>query len=164
MKEGQDRERDLPHDVPFDELLPRIRAIVGNTSREIALRRVCAILHDSVSHYDWVGFYRVDPPGSRELALGPFVGAPTEHARIPFGKGVCGRAAEERATIVVQDVTREANYLSCSVNVKSEIVLPLMKGTLLLGELDIDSHTAAAFTDADREFLIAVCECVSDLL
>ena len=53
-------ERDLPGDVPFDELLPRIRAIVGNTSREIALRRVCAILHDSVSHYDWVGFYHVD--------------------------------------------------------------------------------------------------------
>jgi len=157
-------EQDSVRGIPFDTLLPRIRAIVGNTSRETALKRVCAILNESVPHYDWVGFYLVDPPGSRELALGPFVGAPTEHVRIPFGKGVCGRAAEERATIVVQDVTREANYLSCSVNVKSEIVLPLMKGTLLLGELDIDSHTVAAFTDADRAFLTAVCECVADLL
>ena len=65
---------------------------------------------------------------------------------------------------MVQDVTQETNYLSCGVNVKSEIVLPLMKGTLLLGELDIDSHTKGAFTDADREFLTDVCECVADLL
>jgi L-methionine (R)-S-oxide reductase len=151
-------------DMPFDDLLARIRAIVGNTSRETALKRVCAILQETIPHYDWVGFYLVDPPGSRELALGPFVGAPTEHVRIPFGKGVCGRAAEERATIIVSDVSQEANYLSCGVNVKSEIVLPLMKGTLLLGELDIDSHTVAAFTDADKQFLTNVCECVADLL
>jgi L-methionine (R)-S-oxide reductase len=148
----------------FDDLLARIRASVGNTPRENALKRVCAILHESISRYDWVGFYLVDPPGSRELLLGPFVGAPTEHVRIPFGRGVCGRAAEERATIVVDDVSRESNYLSCSVNVRSEIVLPLVKGALLLGELDIDSHTVAAFGEDDRRFLEAVCSLVADVL
>jgi len=164
MKEARDGDQGSPREVPFDELLLRIRAIIGNTSRETALKRVCAILHENIPRYDWVGFYLVDPANSRELVLGPFVGAPTEHVRIPFGKGVCGQAAEKRATIVVQDVTHEANYLSCGINVKSEIVLPLMKGTLLLGELDIDSHTTAAFTDADTAFLTAVCECLSDVL
>jgi GAF domain-containing protein len=164
MKDARDGDGGSPREPSFDELLARIRASVGNTSRETALKRVCSILHESVAHYDWVGFYLVEPAGARELSLGPFVGAPTEHVRIPFGTGVCGRAAEERATIVVQDVTQETNYLSCSVNVKSEIVMPLMKGTLLLGELDIDSHTTAAFTEADREFLTSVCECVADLL
>ena len=121
------------------------------------LARVCRLLADSRPGYDWVGFYLVDPAAPRELVLGPFVGAPTEHVRIPFGRGVCGQAAERGETVVVADVTAESNYLACSLRVRSEIVVPLLDGGRVRGELDIDSHTAARFTAADR----ALCEAVA---
>jgi GAF domain-containing protein len=110
-----------------------------------------------------VGFYLVDPDSPRELALGPFAGAPTEHVRIAFGRGICGQAAEREETFVVQDVSEQTNYLSCSVHVKSEIVLPVFKDGKLVGELDIDSHVVAPFIGADEAFLEAVCDAVAVL-
>jgi GAF domain-containing protein len=148
---------------PHAELLDRLRAVTHRAPRDAALKEFCALLAQSFPRYNWVGFYLVDPPGSRELALGPFVGEPTEHVRIPFGRGVCGQAAERRAPIVVQDVTQEANYLSCSVNVRSEIVLPVMRGHDLFGELDIDSHTKDAFGEDDTLFLSRVCALAAEL-
>ncbi|MCR4439673.1 MAG: GAF domain-containing protein [bacterium] len=127
--------------------------------RRRKLQAISNLLKNQVEHYDWVGFYLVEEePGL--LVLGPFAGAPTEHVRIPFGKGVCGRAAAEQKTVVVQDVAKEQNYLACSVHVKSEIVVPLLKNGQVLGELDIDSHKLAAFDEHDRRFLEAVAELV----
>lgn len=117
------------------------------------LQAVCALLAERVPRYHWVGFYLADPSGARELVLGPYVGEPTEHVRIPFGVGICGQAAEKRVTLVVPDVSREHNYLACSPRVKSEIVVPVLFGGSLVGELDIDSHEPAAFGDEDSEFL-----------
>jgi len=148
----------------FDTLLERVNRIVeDNICIGDKLQLICSVLQENVPHYDWVGFYLVDRRKEDELVLGPFVGEPTEHKRIPFGRGVCGRAADERRTVVVDDVSEEENYLACSLKVKSEIVVPLLKGDELLGELDIDSHTPAAFDDADRSFLEKVCERVSRL-
>ncbi len=73
------------------------------------------LLKDSIMHYDWVGFYIVDD-FKKELYLGPYAGDPTEHTRIPFGKGICGQAAEKRKTVVIQDISKQKNYLSCSLN------------------------------------------------
>jgi len=84
--------------------------------------------------------------------------------RIPFGRGICGQAAERKETFVVQDVSKETNYLSCSPEVKSEIVVPIMKDGRVLGELDIDSHSLAPFTDEDREFLENICRLISEKL
>jgi L-methionine (R)-S-oxide reductase len=145
----------------YGTLMVRLDAACQSSPREAALQEICALLHDNVPHYNWVGFYLVEPPGSRWLVLGPFVGAPTEHTRIPFGTGVCGQAADRRETIVVDDVSREGNYLACSIDVRSEIVLPLMRDGVILGELDIDSHAPAAFTMADRQFLQRVCDLAS---
>jgi len=117
-----------------------------------------------VPHYDWVGFYMVDAEKMNELVLGPFVGDPTEHVRIPFGKGICGQAAERGETFVVQDVSEQNNYLACSLNVKSEIVVPLIKDDKVVGELDIDSHEVGPFTDDDREFLEEIAGLVVKLL
>jgi L-methionine (R)-S-oxide reductase len=147
----------------FDTLLARVAEACRHSSREAALLEICTLLHDNVPHYNWVGFYLVDPPGSRWLVLGPFVGAPTEHTRIPFSRGVCGQAADRRETVVVDDVSQEGNYLSCSVDVRSEIVLPLIGDGTIHGELDIDSHTPAAFTEPDRVFLQRVCDMASAL-
>ena len=99
----------------------------------------------------------------RELVLGPCVGTPTDHVKIPFGRGICGQAAEREETFIVQDVSKECNYLSCSISVKAEIVLPIFKDGRIVGELDIDSHRLSPFTDADRGFLEKVCKIVAQL-
>ncbi|MBD3285481.1 GAF domain-containing protein [candidate division WOR-3 bacterium] len=129
-----------------------------------ALEEVCKILKDKVPHYDWVGFYLTDPNVERQLVLGPYSGAPTEHVRIGFGQGICGQAAETKKTFIVQDVSAETNYLACSPDVRSEIVLPLLHQGEVMGELDIDSHTTGAFSEEDRGFLLKVCYAVSRLL
>lgn len=147
----------------FDSLLPEIEKIVDSMPGEEALYSICKLLRDRVPHYDWVGFYIVSP-GKDELVLGPFVGEPTEHVRIPFGSGICGQAAERGETFVVQDVSSETNYLSCSINVKSEIVVPIFRNGRIVGELDIDSHVISPFSSDDREFLDKVCRAVSMLV
>ncbi len=88
---------------------------------------ICQLLKNNVPHYDWVGFYLVHPLRKRELVLGPFIGEPTRHVRIPFGRGVCGKAAEIREIYTVDDVLKEPSYLSCSAMVKSETVVPILK-------------------------------------
>ncbi len=137
----------------LDLLLPGIRRIFRERNAAEALRETCDLLEREVAHYDWVGFYLADP-AEPMLVLGPYRGDATDHVRIPFGTGICGQAAERRETFLVQDVSAESNYLSCSVRVRSEIVVPVLgsRGEVL-GEIDIDSHRVSPFTDADRLFL-----------
>jgi len=147
----------------FNLLINRIRKIVQEPSdMNGKLLAICKLLMNNVPHYDWVGFYFAGR-SKRELVLGPFVGDPTEHVRIPFGKGICGQAAERKATFMVQDISKETNYLSCSPTVQSEIVVPIFKNGKIAGELDIDSHTLSPFMEEDRKFLENVCEIVSKL-
>jgi L-methionine (R)-S-oxide reductase len=149
----------------FDQLLGQVESIVASSQpRDELLGRICALLEAEVAHYDWVGFYLVDPNAERELVLGPYVGAPTDHVRIPFGKGICGQAADTEAVFIIQDVSQETNYLSCSPDVRSEIVVPILKDGAILGELDIDSHDLAPFSAHDRAFLESVCAAVAVML
>ncbi len=149
----------------FIEIFEEIKEIINSElERNEKLLKICRILKEKVPHYDWVGFYLVDEEKENELFLGPYAGEPTEHVRIPFGRGICGQAAERKETFVVQDVSKETNYLSCSPEVKSEIVVPIMKDGRVLGELDIDSHSLAPFTDEDRQFLENVCRLISEKL
>ena len=143
------------------EVLERIcREVHGEGRKEEKMLRVCQILQESFERYNWVGIYYAS---GDELLLGPFVGEPTEHTRIKFGQGICGQAAERRETFVVQDVSKEENYLSCSPKVKSEIVVPIFKDGEIVGELDIDSHRLSPFTREDEEFLKEVCKILSHL-
>jgi len=146
-------------------LFKKLKDIVNkNKTVEEKLLEICKLLEVNVPHYNWVGFYLVDRKNPEELVLGPFVGEPTEHVRIPFGAGICGQAAERKLTFIVQDVSKEANYFSCSPEVKSEIVIPIFgKQGEVLGELDIDSHYIEPFTQKDRNFLEKVCKYVSEL-
>ncbi|HOP26499.1 MAG TPA: GAF domain-containing protein [Candidatus Sabulitectum sp.] len=125
------------------------------------LQAVCDLLREAGRGYDWAGFYLVDPAEADQLVLGPFSGEPTEHVRIGFGEGICGQAASTLKVFVVDDVTAESNYLSCSPLVRSEFVAPVIHRGVLVGELDIDSHTAAAFGADDSEFLEWVAQTVS---
>ncbi len=144
--------------VDFASLWDHIRHFAqGAQDPASVLQEVCEVLHRQVPYYDWVGFYVVDPKEPEMLVLGPFVGEPTEHVRIPFGRGICGRVAVSLAPLVIQDVTQEENYLSCSPRVQSEIVVPVFYEGRFIGELDIDSHTRHPFTPKDQEFLETVC-------
>jgi len=153
------------NDDIFSGLIAEIKGLsMLQIPRDDRLMNICRLLNEKVPHYNWVGFYLVDQAKNRELILGPYVGAPTDHTRIPFGKGICGQAAETGEVFVVDDVTRVSNYLSCSINVRSEIVLPIFRRGKIIGELDIDSHTPAAFTGHDRTFLNSVCEIVAEII
>ena len=146
-------------------LLNKVNEIVNKseTNRDKKLQEICELLSDKFSVFDWVGFYLVDPEADRELVLGPFVGEPTDHTRIPFGKGICGQAAETNETFVVQNVNDADNYLACSIHVKAEIVVPVKKDGQFVAELDIDSHTEDSITEEHRATLEEICENISIL-
>ncbi len=144
----------------FDEVYQKIAALVKSNPEDL-LFRICELLKQEVYHYDWVGFYILDQK-KNELVLGPFVGKPTQHTNIAVGKGICGQVAESGQTMVVQDVTQVENYISCGLEVQSEIVVPVLKNGKFVAELDIDSHSPAPFTKEDNEFLAKVCDLLTD--
>ena len=117
------------------------------------MEQVVAVLKREMPAYTWVGIYLLE---GDELVLGPFLGKPSPHTRIPLARGICGAAATEKQTIIVDDVHADPRYLACSLETRSEIVVPIMRGDDVLGEIDIDSDKKAAFGSADRELLEAV--------
>jgi L-methionine (R)-S-oxide reductase len=136
-----------------DAVLDRLRArLAGEHDAAAAMTTAVRVLKDSLPSYTWVGIYLLH---GNELVLGPFLGKPSPHTRIPLGRGICGAAAAERETIVVDDVSTDPRYLACSVDTKSEIVVPIIEGPDVLGEIDVDSDRPAAFGPADRELLEA---------
>ena len=147
----------------FSQLLPEIEHFINSgDERSIILNDICKLLKNKVDHYDWVGIYILDELNSR-LVLESYFGKATEHTVIPVGKGVCGQVAENKKLKIVQDVTQEGNYIACSVDVQSEIVVPILKGEKFMAEIDIDSHAASPFTTDDEAFLTSVCRMVSVL-
>jgi L-methionine (R)-S-oxide reductase len=144
-----------PKKALFAKLLSQIeKYIYDNSDINKVMERIVKILYDNVDYYNWVGFYLTDKNDKNMLILGPYLGEPTEHIKIPFGSGICGQAASKKNTFVVQDVTKETNYLSCSDKTKSEIVVPILdKCGNVFGELDIDSHKLEPFTIEDSQFL-----------
>jgi GAF domain-containing protein len=147
----------------FNLLINHVLRIVKSAmDKNKKLLKICKILNENVQYFNWVGFYIADPE-NRILNLGPFVGETTEHTSISFGSGICGQTAETKETFIVQDVSKERNYLSCSPTVKSEIVVPIMKGDKFVAELDIDSHEIEPFADEDKKFLENVAQIVAQL-
>ncbi len=138
----------------FENLKPGIIEILQNPSqdREEKLQNLCQFLQDQVSYYNWVGFYFANTD-NQTLHLGPYVGAPTDHTVIPFGKGICGQVAVSNQNFVVPDVSAQDNYIACSFTVKSEIVVPLFVNGENIGQIDIDSHVLDPFSESDERFL-----------
>ncbi len=129
---------------------------------ESLMDQTATLLKSKIEYYDWVGFYLLDPPNNR-LVLGPYKGAPTEHTHIPVGRGICGQVAETWETMTIQDVTQQENYLACSMDVRSEIVVPIMHNGIFVAQIDIDSHAFAPFTSEDEQFLAAIATQLADL-
>jgi GAF domain-containing protein len=121
-------------------------------------------LAETIPTFNWVGFYMIDPHQPNMLELGPFAGAPTEHVRIPLDKGICGAAAAGGKTIVVDDVRSDPRYLACSLETRSEIVVPIYAHHKVVGEIDIDSHAPAAFGAAERDLVEHCAKLVGEYL
>ena len=145
-----------------DAALTQVKqALEGERDPTRAMQAVVQTLHETMPAYAWVGVYLLD---SNELVLGPYVGAPSPHTRIPVGRGICGAAAAEKTTIIVDDVNADERYLACSADTRSEIVVPIMRGTEVLGEIDIDSDRHAAFGEADRRMLETIAGMLAERL
>jgi L-methionine (R)-S-oxide reductase len=140
--------------MTLDSLKPQVTSILSqeNNSRDEKLLQICELLEKNISYYTWVGFYFANNE-TQTLHLGPYVGAPTDHTVIPFGKGICGQVAVSNQNFVVPDVQAQDNYIACSFTVKSEIVVPLFVNGENIGQIDIDSNILDPFTEADERFL-----------
>jgi L-methionine (R)-S-oxide reductase len=138
-----------------------VKQVAAAPDRQTAMERAVAALKAAIPHYSWVGIYLMD---GDELVLGPYLGKPSPHTRIPLNRGICGAAASQRATIIVDDVNSDPRYLACSLETKSEIVVPIMRGADVLGEIDIDSDQPAAFGASDRMLLESVASAISKRL
>jgi L-methionine (R)-S-oxide reductase len=143
-------------------LIPELDALAKTScSAEALMSGIVALLHEKLTRFNWVGFYLFEKEAERDvLVLGPFQGAKTPHTRIPVNQGICGAAASSGKTIVVDDVNSDPRYLACSLETKSEIVVPVFVHGKVAGELDIDSHFRAAFGPEERK----VCEYAAALV
>jgi GAF domain-containing protein len=146
------------------DLIPELDALAAAaTSTTELMNGIVALLHKNLLNYNWVGFYMIqkEVPGEDVLILGPFKGSMTPHTRIQLNQGICGAAASSGKTVVIDDVSADSRYLACSLETKSEIVVPVFVAGKVVGELDIDSHFPAAFAaDEDR----TLCEHATKLL
>jgi GAF domain-containing protein len=147
--------------IPAIELTANMNLLLARMKELAAVAPTLEALQDGIVRaiaarlpsYNWTGFYWLDPEDAETLVLGSFAGDPTPHTRIPVSEGICGAAAASGETVVVDDVYADPRYLSCSIKTKSEIVVPIYARGKVVGEIDIDSHTPAAFTPLDRLFL-----------
>src|SRR5690349_20946590 len=128
----------------------RLSATSGSAQQ--LMENICTLLHEQMLKYNWVGFYMLEA-NTDILVLGSFQGAMTPHTRIPLHQRICGAAASSGKTVVVDDVSKDPRYLACSLETKSEIVVPIFVRGKVVGELDIDSHFPSAFTKEDRELV-----------
>lgn len=149
----------------FKTLKPHVETIIANNQRSVneRLLNICELLKKNIVYYNWVGFYFKNG-NKEELVLGPYVGAPTDHTIIPFGKGICGQVAVSNQNFVVPDVSTQNNYIACSITVKAEIVIPIFVNGENIGQIDIDSNTPDPFTEDDERFLEFVCAQVATIL
>ncbi len=136
------------------DVLSEVRsAMAAAPDLDAAMDQAVALLKEHLPHYTWAGIYVLE---GDTLVLGPFRGKPSPHTRIPLNRGICGAAASEQQTIIVDDVNADPRYLACSIETRSEIVVPIMRDGRVFGEIDIDSDQVAAFGEADRALLEAI--------
>lgn len=136
----------------FQLVNKQLKALIADEPNFIAnLSNASALLNQFLDRVNWVGFYLLDEE-KNELVLGPFQGLPA-CVRIPLGKGVCGTAAEKKETIIVPDVNQFPGHIACDANSQSEIVIPMVKDSVLIGVLDIDSPEKNRFDDVDQKCL-----------
>ncbi len=140
----------LPREAHFEAITRAAAALIPPATDRIAgMANIASLLYHSLPDLNWCGFYRA--VGDR-LIVGPFQGKPACN-EIAIGKGVCGRAAAQRRTVIVTDVTAFPDHIACDPASRSEIVIPLIERDAVVGVLDLDSPIVGRFTERDAEFL-----------
>jgi len=134
---------------------------IGSSDVPALMAETFKLLQRERPNYNWVGIYLLQ---DGELVLGPYVGKPTAHSRIPLNKGICGAAASTGKTIIVDDVNADPRYLACSLETRSEMVVPIVYEGRVLGEIDIDSNTLGAFTEDDQKLVEGVAGILAERL
>jgi GAF domain-containing protein len=143
-------------------LLAEVERLAARTAdRDGFLLETARAINRHFPHYNWIGFYFLK---DGKLHVGPYIGKPTPHTIIDLNKGICGAAVSQAKTIVVDDVNADPNYLACSLETKSEIVVPIHVEGKIVGELDIDSDKKAAFGDNDRVLMEKTAKIIGDML
>ncbi|UCE37848.1 MAG: GAF domain-containing protein [Thermoplasmata archaeon] len=127
---------------------------------EDIVKKAVEILKE-VPHYTWVGIYLIQ---GEDLVLKYYLGRPTEHTRIKIGQGICGAAVVDEQTVIVPDVSSDERYLACSVETKSEIVVPIWSKDRIIGEIDIDSDYPCAFDSEDKKMLEKIADVIGDVI
>ncbi len=149
----------------FAQILSEVTKFAESANDLATLQNfIVEIIPQRLPYYNWTGFYMLDPDDAEMLALGPFRGAPTEHVRIPINQGICGAAVAQNDTVIVDDVRSDPRYLACSLETRSEIVVPIRTAGTVVGEIDIDSHDLGAFSAQDKEFLERCAAIVSSFM
>ncbi|ANB62100.1 GAF domain-containing protein [Anoxybacteroides amylolyticum] len=134
----------------YELVIKQLEALISGEPNLIAnLANAAALLHQFLDNINWVGFYLAE---GEELVLGPFQGLPA-CVRIPFGKGVCGTAAQNKRTALVPDVHLFPGHIACDAASQSEIVVPMLKDGNVIGVLDIDSPNKNRFDEIDQQYL-----------
>ncbi|MCI4357968.1 MAG: GAF domain-containing protein [Thermoplasmata archaeon] len=140
--------------MPARQVVPallQVDAVLLRLSGDDALAEVCRFLHREFSHFHWVGVYRLD---GETLRLAGWAGdQATEHVSIPVGQGLCGLAARQNATVLVEDVSTRPEYLACFPDTRAEVVVPIRDGAAVIGEIDVDGRVVRAFDASDARFL-----------
>lgn len=137
-----------------------ISDIILNNDKSQVLQNIVNYLYNNFDKYCWVGIYLVE---GDNLILGPWQGVQaTEHVKIPIGQGVCGSAAKSGKTEIVGDVLKDDRYLACFVSTRSEIVVPIIKDGIVVGEIDIDSDNYDAFDRQDSVFLEKIADMIKN--
>ena len=149
----------MTKDEQYRSLLPQVESLVSGEKDLIAnMANIAAVLHEAFGFW-WTGFYRVE---GNELVLGPFQG-PIACTRIPFGKGVCGTAWQQKKTIIVPDVHQFPGHIACSSASNSEIVVPVLRNNIVTAVLDIDSKDFNSFDSIDQYFLEQITALVAQI-
>ena len=141
----------------YEALRLEVESVLDGEANDVArMATVASMLAAAFDTFLWTGFYRVDPARPGELVVGPYQGT-LGCLRIRFGQGVCGAAAADRRTVVVEDVDAFPGHIACDSRSRSEIVVPIVSaGGELIGVLDVDSAEPAAFDAADQAGLEAI--------
>ena len=149
-------------DSKRQQLVQAIRTTIAGQKSEREILQKAVVLIDAFSaDFNWTGFYMMR---DGVLKVGPYLGPKTEHTLIELNEGICGAAATQKKSVIVDDVNADPHFLACSLTTRSEIVVPLMDGHTCLGEIDIDSDKPSHFTDDDRQMLEEIAAMMVDRL
>jgi GAF domain-containing protein len=154
-------DKQLPKEEKYKQLLPIIDSLIADEQDVIAnIGNICAVLHYNMDGFYWTGVYFKK---GIDLVLGPFQG-PVACTRIRIPNGVCGAAAEQKETILVEDVNKFPGHIACSIYSKSEIVIPVIKDDEVTAVIDIDSDKLSNFDETDKKYLEIIAETITSMM